>query len=133
MPIDIHRANACRAAGVVLIEPREAVRAIERCIFGHSKLWGGIVVYSAINVIVGCRVQYFEGTVVSALEKCVKPDRRLYEILLNRYDLKPEECLFIDDLRANCDGAERAGMTAYCYDGDYEKLVAYLKENGIEF
>ena len=38
-----------------------------------------------------------EGDVISALEHVKKPDEKIYEILLERYNLKPEECLFIDD------------------------------------
>ena len=40
---------------------------------------------------------FCNGIVVSAYEHVIKPDKKIFEILLNRYHLKPEECLFIDD------------------------------------
>jgi 2-haloacid dehalogenase len=39
----------------------------------------------------------FEGIVVSGQEKMVKPDRTIYELLLNRYGIRANESLFIDD------------------------------------
>ncbi|MHC6199656.1 HAD family hydrolase [Elizabethkingia miricola] len=39
----------------------------------------------------------FNGIVVSGEEKLIKPDERIYELLLNRYNLNASECLFIDD------------------------------------
>lgn len=37
------------------------------------------------------------GIIISAQEHIKKPDERIFKILLERYDLKAEECLFIDD------------------------------------
>ena len=42
-----------------------------------------------------------DGYVVSGVEKIIKPDARLYRILLDRYGLKAEECVFTDDNPAN--------------------------------
>ena len=74
--------------------------------------------------------QYFEGTVVSALEKTVKPDLKIFQILLDRYNLKADECLFIDDLQRNIDGAARAGIAGYLFDGDAEKLRRFIRKEG---
>ena len=38
-----------------------------------------------------------DGIVISAHEHIKKPDERVFENLLNRYNLNPQECLFIDD------------------------------------
>lgn len=38
-----------------------------------------------------------DGIVVSGEEKLVKPDKRLFQILLDRFDIRPQESLFIDD------------------------------------
>lgn len=54
--------------------------------------------------------KYFDGGVISADAKVSKPDHRIYNILLERYSLKPEECLFIDDLEVNVKAAEETGM-----------------------
>ena len=52
----------------------------------------------------------FEGVVVAGIEKEVKPEPRIYHILLDRYNLKPEESIFIDDEEANIATARRLGM-----------------------
>ena len=59
----------------------------------------------------------FDGIILSAEEKLIKPDKRIYQLLLDRYQLKAEECVFIDDLLANADGARAAGMQAIHYTG----------------
>lgn len=58
----------------------------------------------------------FDGIVVSGVEKVVKPDRRIYEILLERYSLKPGECAFIDDNQDNVDMAKMLGINAIRFD-----------------
>lgn len=52
----------------------------------------------------------FDGGVASFAEKLMKPDKDIYEKLMERYDLKPEECLFMDDTALNIDGSENVGM-----------------------
>jgi putative hydrolase of the HAD superfamily len=51
-----------------------------------------------------------KGKVVSAFEKCIKPQPEIYRILLDRYGLKPEESVFIDDFQVNVDAAIAMGM-----------------------
>ena len=51
--------------------------------------------------IYGC----FDGEVVSCEEGVVKPEPRIYEILLDRFGLDPAETLFIDDRRSNLEAA----------------------------
>lgn len=58
----------------------------------------------------------FDGIVVSGVEKVVKPDRKIYEILLERYSLKPGECVFIDDNQDNVDMAKVLGINAVRFD-----------------
>lgn len=58
----------------------------------------------------------FDGVVVSGVEKVVKPDRKIYEILLERYSLKPGECVFIDDNQDNVDMAKVLGINAIRFD-----------------
>ncbi len=50
------------------------------------------------------------GCVVSAREKCMKPDPKIYRILLEQYALIPEETLFIDDKSENIDTAVALGI-----------------------
>lgn len=76
-------------------------------------------------------IEYFDGILFSAAEKCIKPQREIYERLFSRFELKPEECFFIDDLPLNIDGARACGMDGYCFaDGDIGKLKAVLDEIG---
>lgn len=54
----------------------------------------------------------FRDIVVSGEEHQVKPDPEIYQVLLQRNDLKAEDCVFIDDNQHNVDGARRVGMHA---------------------
>jgi len=54
--------------------------------------------------------KYFDGGVISAEAKSSKPDKRIYEILMEKYNLVPNQCLFIDDLEVNVKAAETSGM-----------------------
>jgi len=54
--------------------------------------------------------KYFDGGVISAHAKFSKPDSRIYKILIEKYSLIPEDCLFIDDLEINVKAAKTAGM-----------------------
>ena len=59
---------------------------------------------------------HFDGEVVSCEERVVKPERRIYEILLDRYGLAPEATLFIDDRRANVEAAAELGVGGFVFD-----------------
>lgn len=67
-------------------------------------------------------VDYFDGIVVSCDIHMIKPDIRIYQYLLKKYDLKPEECVFIDDMDYNVQGARDAGMQGEVFCGDYQKI-----------
>jgi epoxide hydrolase-like predicted phosphatase len=54
--------------------------------------------------------RYFDGGLISSAVKSSKPKNRIYEILLEQYLLKAEECLFIDDIEINVKAAESLGM-----------------------
>lgn len=58
----------------------------------------------------------FDGEVVSCEEGTVKPEARIYELLLDRYGLVPAETLFIDDRAANIEAAERLGIAGRLFD-----------------
>lgn len=74
-------------------------------------------------------MQYFDGTLVSAEERLLKPDPAIYKRLFEKFAIRPEESFFIDDLPANIEGARQCGMAGYCFaDGDVEKLEKHLFE-----
>jgi putative hydrolase of the HAD superfamily len=52
----------------------------------------------------------FDGQVISGFEKVIKPEKPIYDLLLNRYKLIPEESLFIDDTLGNLRPAKKLGM-----------------------
>jgi len=64
--------------------------------------------------------KYFDGGLISAEIKSSKPENRIYEILLERYLLKAEECLFIDDIEENVKTAEAIGMIGLATHGSLE-------------
>ena len=73
---------------------------------------------------------YLEGIVVSGEEELIKPDPKLYQVLLNRYRLKANETLFIDDTIHNIETAQEMGFHTihFTENMDLEKKV---KEMGV--
>ena len=67
----------------------------------------------------------FDGCIFSADYKLTKPSREIFELLCNKFNLVPEETLFIDDSEINTQGAEAVGINTYLFDQNPEKL----KEN----
>ena len=68
----------------------------------------------------------FDGLVFSGPIGIVKPSAEIFEHLLCKYDLKSEECLFIDDSERNIVGSEKAGIKGYLFDGNAQKLREYI-------
>lgn len=74
-----------------------------------------------------------DGKVISYEEKLLKPDRAIYEVLLDRYGLVPSETVFLDDTPANIDGAVAVGMRGIVFENyeqgrnELEKLLAESK------
>lgn len=74
----------------------------------------GLTNWSAETITIAYeKYDFFElldGIVVSGDEKLIKPDPRLYQILLDRYKLKADESLFIDDNLHNIEAAQKIGF-----------------------
>ena len=51
-----------------------------------------------------------DGGILSYQDKVIKPMPEIYQLLIDRYDLKPEECVFMDDTPCNLEGAEKFGI-----------------------
>ena len=73
----------------------------------------------------------FDGLMVSAEEKLLKPQHEIYERLYERFCLVPEQCVFIDDSPANIEGAMLTGMQGIVFRGDTERLRRELRALGI--
>ncbi|HOW09605.1 MAG TPA: HAD family phosphatase [Bacteroidales bacterium] len=71
--------------------------------------------------------RYFDGGIISADVKLSKPDCRIYRLLLDKYSLKPEESLYIDDIEENVVAAEKVGMRGLLTYGS-PKFVADLEK-----
>jgi len=54
---------------------------------------------------------YVDDVVLSGRVGIRKPSRRIYLLAAGRLGVDPADCVFVDDLRQNVVGAERAGMT----------------------
>lgn len=75
--------------------------------------------------------QYFDGRLVSAFYKLLKPQREIYETLLREFDLRAEECFFVDDSVANVEGAYCVGLSGAVFDGDLDRLRRALCAAGV--
>ena len=61
-----------------------------------------------------------------------KPDPAIYELGAQRVGLPPADCVFVDDLRENCEGAEAVGMTAVLHRGAERTLPRLEELLGVE-
>ena len=57
-------------------------------------------------------IEIADGIVVSYQIHITKPDEGIYKFLLNKYNLKAEECIFFDDREENTEGARKLGINA---------------------
>lgn len=76
-------------------------------------------------------IAYTDGGVFSCDVQLLKPHREIYEYLLKKYNLKAEECVFLDDREANIKGAEAVGIQCIVVKTqeqartDLKKLLGY--------
>jgi putative hydrolase of the HAD superfamily len=61
--------------------------------------------------------ELFHGIVISGDVGMHKPEPEIFLLGARRVDVAPSECVFVDDLRENCAGAEAVGMTAILHRG----------------
>lgn len=82
-------------------------------------IWG-LTNWSAETIQVAYRrydfFRLFDGIVVSGEENLIKPDKRIYQVLLDRYKLNAEESVFIDDNANNIEAAKELGFKAILFD-----------------
>ena len=63
---------------------------------------------------------WFDGIVVSGQEKLIKPDPRIFRLLMERYGIDPEHAVFIDDVSTNVAAAEALGIHGIHFTGPDE-------------
>jgi epoxide hydrolase-like predicted phosphatase len=61
--------------------------------------------------------ELFDGVVISGEVGLHKPEPEIFELGAEKVGLEPGDCVFVDDLRENCAGAEAVGMTAVLHRG----------------
>lgn len=74
--------------------------------------------------------KYFDGGVISYEENLLKPEADIYDRLIKRYDIKPEETIFIDDTLENVEGAKALGINGILFKSP-EDLIEKFKEYGV--
>lgn len=76
--------------------------------------------------------KYFDGFLISAIEKMMKPNEEIYYRLFEKFELVPEECFFIDDSEKNILASRKCGMEGHIFDiNNFEELTNDLKKRNI--
>mgnify|MGYP003306751527 CR=1 FL=1 len=75
--------------------------------------------------------ELFDGTLISADEGVMKPQRSIYRLCLDRFGLNAEECFFIDDVPANIAGAKECGISGTVFQADADALREDLRKAGV--
>ena len=68
-------------------------------------------------------LEYFTGIVVSSDIHMLKPNEDIYNYILNKYKLKAEESLFIDDREENVEGAKKVNINGEVFKNDYDAII----------
>ena len=76
-----------------------------------------------------------DGGILSFEEKCSKPDSEIYKKLINKYNLEPDACIFVDDRQANIKAAANNGLNGIyfnSYDEASREIIELInKRNAI--
>lgn len=75
-------------------------------------------------------LQSFDGVIVSAHERLIKPDPAIFELLMQRYDLAAGDCIFVDDSARNVAAAGALGMQTVHFVEPID-LRSALRERGL--
>lgn len=79
--------------------------------------------YNYINDLININ-SIFDGGIYSYQEHIIKPDKRIYNLLINKYSLKKSETIFFDDKEKNITSAINQGISSYVF-----KSVDDIKNN----
>ena len=75
--------------------------------------------------------RYFDDTLVSAAIRLVKPQPEIYVCAYNRFNIWPEESVFIDDNPWNCEASQCTGMRAFVFHNDAGAVRRFLRSLGV--
>lgn len=76
--------------------------------------------------------EFFDGTLISADVKLVKPQPEIYLMAMHKFNIKADESVFIDDATINVEGAIYCGMNGVVFHGDSDELRRKLKDLGVD-
>jgi len=76
-------------------------------------------------------LSYMDGGILSYKEHVIKPDAAIYHLLMERYGLKAEECVFLDDTEKNIKAAQAVGMHGILFQ-DKARAVEELRKIGVD-
>ncbi len=116
-------------AGMLPLEPMvDAVRRIRA-----SELLTGLVSnsWSTAHYDRNLLAELFDTVVISAEVGLHKPQPEIYLLAAERLEVEPGECIFVDDLAENCDGAEAVGMTAVRFRHPPETIARLTELTGL--
>ena len=71
-----------------------------------------------------------DGGILSYQEKLIKPEPAIYQLLLNRYGLKAQECVFLDDTQRNIEEAVRQGIEGILFRNQVQ-AIGELRKLGV--
>lgn len=74
---------------------------------------------------------HMDGGILSYQDKVIKPMPEIYQLLIDRYELVPQECVFLDDTPRNLEGAEKFGIHTIHFK-DQAQAIGELKKLGVE-
>lgn len=74
---------------------------------------------------------YFQPALNSCDLGLMKPEKEIYNLILDRLNLKPEECIFIDDRESHIDSAKKLGFKTILFK-DSQQLLSDLNKNNIK-
>ena len=75
--------------------------------------------------------QYFDGKLISADVRLLKPDYAIYRLLCDKFSLDPAECFFIDDNPQNIEAAYCCGINGAVFHDDVAVLRRDLNAAGV--
>jgi epoxide hydrolase-like predicted phosphatase len=87
-----------------------------------SNSWGDGIAYEPALM-----EELFDAVVISGEVGMHKPQPEIFRLGAERIGVEPDQCVFVDDLRENCEGAEAVGMTAVLHRGA-DRTIPRLEE-----
>lgn len=112
----------------------ESVEILKSLIAANVPIYA-ITNFSAEKWVNACQMYPFLGssfvdTIVSGEVKMTKPNAAIYQILLDRNNLNAEDCIFIDDTKANVDAACALGVDGILFTSS-EQFLSDLQARGV--